>query len=332
VACFFVLPWTTLVPNIEPTDQTWLLNEAGYSLGALGRLTEAAEPMRASLEMAVEQNDWESAAITASNLSGLELTRGEVSVAVTAAQQAVTLADRGESAFGKITKRARLANSLHQAGRRDESRCLFEDSESRQAADQPEHPRLYSTQGFLYCDLLLSDAERAAWQSCLFALLTTPIVACDTVIERVAYALRIAEHNGWLLDIALDNLTLARATLYKSYSALPLPSSAGYHVTAAVEGLRAAGDMSQLPHGLLTRAWLRCFSGDEPGCQADLDEAWEIAERGPMPLFQADIQLYRAHLFRDRAALEEARRLIEKHGYHRRDEELADAFEAAKGW
>lgn len=64
----------------------------------------------------------------------------------------------------------------------------------------------------------------------------------------------------------------------------------------------------------------------------DLEEAWEIAERGPMPLFQADIQLTRARLFRDRAALEEARRLIEKHGYHRRDGELADALEAAKGW
>jgi hypothetical protein len=51
-----------------------------------------------------------------------------------------------------------------------------------------------------------------------------------------------------------------------------------------------------------------------------------------MPLIQADIQLYRARLFRDRAALAEARRLIEKHGYHRRDEEVADAELAAQGW
>jgi len=51
-----------------------------------------------------------------------------------------------------------------------------------------------------------------------------------------------------------------------------------------------------------------------------------------MLLLQADIQLTRARLFRDRVALEEARRLIEKHGYHRRDGELADALEAAAGW
>lgn len=31
--------------------------------------------------------------------------------------------------------------------------------------------------------------------------------------------------------------------------------------------------------------------------KADLDEAWEIAERGPMPLFLTDIHLYRARLF-----------------------------------
>ena len=54
-----------------------------------------------------------------------------------------------------------------------------------------------------------------------------------------------------------------------------------------------------IPRGLLTRAWLRHRSGDGDGARADLDEAWEIAERGPMPLFQADVQLHRARLFRD---------------------------------
>ena len=118
---------------------------------------------------------------------------------------------------------------------------------------------------------------------------------------------------------------MARARLYKD-------QSADDHITAAVEGLRAAGRTDYLPRGLLTRAWIRCVSGDPAGSRADLDEAWEIAERGPMPLFQADIQFYRARLFHDRAALEEARRLIEKHGYHRRDGELADALAAAERW
>ena len=88
-------------------------------------------------------------------------------------------------------------------------------------------------------------------------------------------------------------------------------------------------------------------SGPE-SAQSDLDEAWEIADRGPMPLFLADIHLHRARLFfretpypwnqnpdgtprgpADDLAAAEA--LIEECGYHRRDEELADAKRAILG-
>ena len=66
----------------------------------------------------------------------------------------------------------------------------------------------------------------------------------------------------------------------------------------------------------------------------DLDEAWQIAERGPMPLFPAEIHLYRARLLlradpypwqSPQHDLAEARRLIVKHGYLRCKEELEDA-------
>jgi hypothetical protein len=90
---------------------------------------------------------------------------------------------------------------------------------------------------------------------------------------------------------------------------------------------------------------LRSLTGARTGPespQSDLDEAWEIAERGPMPLFLADIHLHRARLFFRETPypwnqhadgtprgpvddLQEARRLIEKHGYWRRKEELQDA-------
>ena len=82
--------------------------------------------------------------------------------------------------------------------------------------------------------------------------------------------------------------------------------------------------------------------------ESDLDEVWEIAARGPMPLFMADIHLYRARLFCDvkpypwnkddgrprgpKDDLAAARTLIDKHGYHRRDGEYADALEASRNW
>lgn len=112
--------------------------------------------------------------------------------------------------------------------------------------------------------------------------------------------------------------------------------------------LRSAGMQYFLPFGLLTRAWLRSLTGTRFGpesAQSDLDEAWEIAERSPMPLHLADIHLYRARLFfreekypwnkhPDGSArgpkddLKEARSLIEKHGYWRRKEKLEDAESA----
>jgi TIR domain len=331
VACFFTTPWTTLAPTLAPADQAWLLNEAAFFLRALGRLSEAAEPMRVGLDIFVQEENWTHAAVSASNLSELELTRGEVAAAVAAGEQSVVYADRSGGAFQQLVNRSTLADALHQAGRRDESRRLFEDAESRQASRQPEYPRLYSIPGFRYCDLLLSDVERAAWRRWLGGepgpseIPATTIAACDAVSERASKTLAWVTSQNWLLDIALDHLTLTRAALYKGQ---PVRD----HIEIAVDGLRAAGTMDHLPRGLLSRAWQRYLSRDEVGCRANLDEAWEIAERGPMPLFQADIQLTRARLFRDRAALAEARRLIEKHGYHRRDGELADAEAAAVGW
>ncbi len=102
------------------------------------------------------------------------------------------------------------------------------------------------------------------------------------------------------------------------------------------------------PGGLLTRAWCVVASATthrllnqqkqavdcETSAQRDLDEAWEIAERGPMKLFLADLHLHRARLFfrekpypweSPQADLAAAGKLIHDCGYHRRDPELAAA-------
>jgi hypothetical protein len=183
-------------------------------------------------------------------------------------------------------------------------------------------------------------------------------------------------HGAPLLDFALHHLTLGRAALYAAILSdgdAPSPGTqpqdqrrniaanwetARRELDAAVSGLRRSGDQDALPRGLLTRAWCSFaeawahkLGGDAQEvahlysqAQDDLDEAWEIAERGPMRLHMADIHLYRARLFgkriaesRDRkdemqypwespaADLAAAEKLINDCGYHRRDEELADA-------
>jgi tetratricopeptide (TPR) repeat protein len=111
-------------------------------------------------------------------------------------------------------------------------------------------------------------------------------------------------------------------------------------VNDTLEAMRAAGDLAEVPRGLLTRAWLQFLENDSVGACADLDEAWDIAERGPMRLHLADIHLHRARLFfREKRYpwkspqddLATAEKLINDCGYHRRDEELADAKRAILG-
>jgi hypothetical protein len=379
VACFFEQPWNCVSPELTEGIQAWLLNQAGAWLRALGRLTEALEPMRVSGEMDAKAERWQGAAISYSNLSELELTLGEVAGAVGDAEKSVTYADRSGDAGQRMISRTTYADALHQAGRGAEATPRFHEAEQMQAALQAYFPLLYSLQGFWYCNLLLVTPERAAWQktlnSSLIADHLSVIDSCRAVSQRAAQTLKWEEgmRGAPLLDFALHHLTLGHAALYEAIleggAELPLgsntkaaqqssPTDGGFsaarrELDAAVDGLRRAGEQWVLPAGLLTRAWLRFLTGAciGPGsAKEDLDEAWEIAERGPMKLFLADIHLHRARLFfreekypwrgaknrkgelvTNRTAkddLDDAECLINTCGYHRRDEELADAKKA----
>jgi hypothetical protein len=364
VACFFETPWSRVSPTLTEADQAWLLNEAAFRLRALGRLTEALEPMRAGLEMRIKQKNWKNAAINASNLCELELTLGEVAGALGDAERSVIYADRSGDPFQRMSKLATHADALHQAGRRKEAEARFGEAEQMQAGLQPDCPLLYSLPGIHYCDVLLSSVEREAGKAEGERKKGEGLALCRAVAERATQTLKWEEGmpGAPLLDFALHHLTLGRAALYAAIlesrirqSEPALPSSPptseetqrGFAIAAteldhAVSGLRRAGQQDYVPLGLLTRAWLRSLTGVRTGpesAQSDLDEAWEIAERGPMPLFLADIHLYRARLFFREATypwqspqhdLAEARRLILKHGYLRRKEELEDAEAALK--
>jgi len=358
VASFYEQAWSSVNTAFKNHEQALLLGETAYILRCLGRLTEALEPLRAALEMGIKQKNWTNAAIRASNLSELELTLGEVTKAVQDAVRSMTFADRSPDAFQRIGSRSTYGHALLNAGRQVEAQTLFADAEQMQTKNQPIYPLLYSQQGFIYCDLLLALPERAAWEEILKFQIrgqkSKLSKECHAVSERAAQTLQWAELNRVdTLSAALDHLTLGRAALYVAIltnSKLQAPTS---ELAQAVHGLRRAASQDHIPLGLFTRAWLRFLTGVQTGpesAQEDLDEAWEIAERGPMRLHMADIHLYRARLFHavkpypghkcadgregrgPKDDLADARKLIEKCGYWRRKEELEDAEEAAKGW
>jgi len=329
VACFFVQPWQQLAPGLSAGDQAWLLNEAAFSLRALGRLAEALEPMRAGAERAVAQGDWKNAAIRYSNLAELQLSLGDIAQAVADAERSVAYADRSGDAFERMSDRTTLTDAHHQQGEREAARSGFAEAEAMQAKFQPEFPLLYSVQGFQYGELLLAEAERAAWGGATAGEDNTD---CAQMAERAAQTLKWLEPTHDLLSIALNHLTLARCALYADLLHGRAPGNEAQQYTkAAVDGLRQVGYQDELPRGLLTRAWLRHSLNDLPGTEADLAEAQRIAERGGMKLFLADIALTRARLFHDTAELAKARALIEACGYWRRREELEDAEKRLAG-
>ena len=366
VAHFFEQHWHKPAPGLRDHSKAPVLNWAAFRLRSLGRLQEAVQPMQAALDQNIKQENWIQAALDASNLSELQLTRGEVPNAVKVAEQSVQLADQSGDAFERMSDRTTLADAQHQAGELVAAKESFVEAEKLQQERQPEYDQLYSLWGFRYCDLLLAENE---WQD---------------VQQRTRQTIKLADRNNWLLDIALDRLSLGRASLQQVIAGAILDnqivgwiSAASFTAIApdvvlvkvdgtslstlrdntefkealrtaeewlnqAVEGLRKAGTEDYMPRGLLARAsyYRYCLafsiqpdstSSDSKSltqAQQDLQEAYDIAQRGGMRLHLSDYHLESARLtltinqplFELTAAehIAKAKKLIEDTGYKRR--------------
>lgn len=314
---FFENLWHIPAEGLILDFKAFVLSHAGFTLRALGRLTEAAEPMQAGMEMRITQKNWENAAINAGNLSELFLIIGVVGEAVDYAEKGVGYADKCENSFMKMYSRTTHADALHQAGCIDEAERLFIEAEEMQKKRQPEYPCLYSLGGFRYCDLLLGKGDY------------------QEVLERAGRAMESAIEENQLLSIALDNLSLGRGHMLQGLS----DSSRDYsvaerHLNKAVEGLIKAGTQHYQPLGLIARAELYHIKKDFKKTKHDLDEAMTICTRGEMRLYEADCHLGYARLY---LAMDEkakawehhsiAKEVIEEMGYHRRGKEIQDLEE-----
>jgi tetratricopeptide (TPR) repeat protein len=341
---FFEVVWSRPAHGLTDADKAVILSWAGFGLRALGRLREASQPMQAAVQNFVDQKDWRQAALNANNLSELYLTLGEVSQAVTYARQSVDFADRSGHGFQKESKRTIVADALHQSGESTEAHQLFREAESMQQQRQPEYPYLYSLQGFQFCDLLLNQKQ---WQE---------------VQKRARQTLEWSTQQRFLLDIALDKLSLGRAFLLEATSPLPtfkggikggVPLSqrgttggfakASDYLNQAVAGLRESAYQYYVPLGLLARAALFRVQGEFAKAWEDLEETQEIAERGEMNLHLADYHLeacrvniaesiaqsaerekQKAKREKAKEHVETAAEMIEKMGYGRRKPEVVE--------
>ncbi|HYG81066.1 MAG TPA: tetratricopeptide repeat protein, partial [Pyrinomonadaceae bacterium] len=129
---FFDPPWKNPVPELTDDSQAFILGQAGFCLRALGRLTEAVQPLQAGLEARISLADWRNASATARNLSELYLALGDLRQAVAYAEQSIELADKSGDSFGRIVGETKLADALSQAGRLSEAESAFRKAERMQ--------------------------------------------------------------------------------------------------------------------------------------------------------------------------------------------------------
>ncbi|MBE9571429.1 MAG: TIR domain-containing protein [Proteobacteria bacterium] len=318
ISVFFDSLWDKPMPGLTEAAKGYILNEAGFDLRALGRLKKAIQPMKTSLEIATLLNDWENAAIRASNLSELYIISGDLTQAMDYARQSVELADRSEDPFYRIVNLTTLADAFHSAGRLMECEATFHKAEGMQNKWLPKYgPYLCSLRGFKYCDMLLSYGKY------------------QEVLIRAEQTIEIAIENQLLLDIGLDHLSLGRAHLFQALKEASQDfTQTAIHMSHAVDGLRQAGTQHHIPRSLLSRSELHIARRDFDKARRDLDEAMTIAERGEMGLHRADCHLGYSRLYlvmgdkrKAREHFAKAKEMIVKMGYHRRDGEVEEIEE-----
>jgi tetratricopeptide (TPR) repeat protein len=309
LSSFFLTHWTRLVPNLQDQTRRIALREAGSALRAVGRLEEALEPTRVSLDLDRARNDWQSEAINITNLSELQLALGQVTEAIVSAKRLVDLADGSGVAYERMARRAVLANAMHQAGHEEQALELFLDAEGTQAQRQPNFRILSGLQGYQYCDLLLARGK------------------AGEVRHRAELSLGLAKQSiGGLLSVGLDHLSLGRAYAARLATGRRIEATrARDQLNQAVTSLRESGRQDYLPLGLIYRAaFFRQFH-DYPSAAHDLDEALLIATRGHMCLHETDARLERTRLLLAKNDIQAARyeltlaqKLIQATGYARR--------------
>jgi len=330
VAHFFQQTWDVLAEEVDDAVKPLVLNWAAYRLRGLGRLQEAVQPFEAVLNLVVKNKQYEHAAKSASNLSQLSLSIGQVDEAVEAGKQAVHYADLSEDENWQFVFRTTLADALyHRASTasieriRSGSESKTENktkskTESENANDAKILP-IASNPDWQRALELFKDAEQRqkqlqpafqylySLQGFRYCQLLLSLGQVEEVIKRASQTLEWANQYLGLLARALDQLSLGKANLQKlkqffsapgsepvennSEQAQVLFSNSQSWLNQAVEGLRDSGYQEDLPRGLLAHTEFFTFTQHHTAAWKSLDEAYDTASYGGMQLHLTDYYL-----------------------------------------
>lgn len=303
-----------LANGLNEKAQSFILSESAFRLQALGRLVEAVPLMQSGLESDIALGDWKNACAVSGNLSDLYLSLGLIDHAWNYANKVSEIAIQNDDSFFKLASRVFKGNCLFQQGRLIKAKEIFQEAGKIQSKREPVYPFLYSFQGFLYCQLLLTLGRYRE------------------VTDLAEKGLKWADQGGRIRDIALDHLALGQAHLSLTLAERSLDySRTTAYLDNAVAELRQAGREDDIVLALLSRVRLNLLQNDWQRAHRDLYEAMTRAKRSGMALLQTDAHLEYVRLYlaqglpeKARPHLATAKKMIADLGYGRRRQDVLD--------
>ncbi|MCB1905755.1 MAG: toll/interleukin-1 receptor domain-containing protein [Rhodocyclaceae bacterium] len=320
---FFERAWDQPVASLSEADATVLLDEAANALRATGRLRAAVQPCEASVERFAQKGRRDFALISAGNLRGLLTVLGELGQAREICARMAELAAKSNDPDARADALTNLAEVQHLCGEADRARANYEAAEADRRRREPRIPILTAFPGYAFCELVLDLGDHQQGLARAKQMLE---LASAPWIVRVS-----------VFDLALTHLACARALLQtmRALTTRDLADETAHHLQVAVDGLRQAGKLDDIPRGLLVRAAFHAYMGASEKARRDLDETLTIAGRLGARLYEVDARLEYARLYlaggetaRALDTLARARGSLEKLGYHRRDADVAELVQA----
>ena len=162
VACFFETPWSRVSPALTEADQGLAAERSRLPPARLGPADRGPRTDAGWAENARQAEGLETSRSSASNLSELELTLGEVAGAVEDAEQSVTYADRSGDAFQRMAIARPTPTPCTRRAAGPRRRRASARPRQMQAERQPDYPLLYSLQasGIATCSWLRPSVPR----------------------------------------------------------------------------------------------------------------------------------------------------------------------------
>jgi hypothetical protein len=333
--------------GVNSITQAHLLKHGGYCLRAIGLLEMSERALDIAQKIYRTKQEMRDYAISLGLLCSVRIFMGKLHEGLQAAETQGNL-DNSKVDWLQFATNTRLAEIKSHILPISESRLFYKIAFTNLGSPHKSHDSAVKA---LYSQACSAHDKKA--QSSIIGSITRWIDYCVETgdsheVRRWSALMKTLMDTepkfNSIVHLSLLKLFDAKTTLMGSTSPEKLSDKINANLTYALDGLQSTGQRHLVPYKLLTRALYRYLKGSFTGpdsAQTDLDEAWDIAERGPMRLHMADIHLYRARLFfreahypweSPEADLKAARALIDRCGYGRRREELEDAETALAQW